>query len=125
MKTILKGTAKVLILILLSVTSWAQGLKPTPKRTAYESALLDSAYRYEKLKLAFIPLRTAYESQGKEVEELRASVRLQALQNQVQKQSFEAAIRKASESGGFWKGFKWGLGTGFGTGFLTGLSAHK
>lgn len=125
MKKILKGIAKVSILILLSVTSWAQESKPKPERTAFENALLDSAYRYEKLKLAFIPLKTAYEYQGKENEELRATVRLQNLQATVRKQSFEAAISKAKQEGGFWRGFKWGLATGYAGGLLTGLRARK
>ncbi|MDR7196971.1 hypothetical protein J2Y45_002110 [Dyadobacter sp. BE34] len=82
-------------------------------------------YRFEKLKLVFIPLKTAYESQGKEIEELRAAVRLQNLQTAVQKQSFEAQVRKAKQENGFWRGFKWGFGTGYGTGLLTGLRARK
>lgn len=125
MKTNLKGITGVLILILLSVSSWAQGSKPRPERTAFENALLDSAYRYEKLKLAFIPLKTAYEYQGEEVKELRATVRLQDLQATVQKQSFEAALRKAKQESGFWRGFKWGFGTGYTAGLLTGLRARK
>ncbi|SDE82298.1 hypothetical protein SAMN04487996_10797 [Dyadobacter soli] len=130
MKTNLKGIAKVLflipsILIGLSATSWAQESIRQPARTTYESALLDSAYRYEKLKLAFIPLKTSYDSQSEEIKELRTNVRLQNLQAAVQKQSFEAAIRKANEESGFWRGFKWGFGTGFGTGLLTGLRARK
>jgi hypothetical protein len=77
------------------------------------------------LKPTFFSLKSAYESQTKEVAELRTALHLSALQNELQKQNFEAEIRKARESGGFWKGFKWGFGTGFGTGFLTGLSAQK
>jgi hypothetical protein len=119
--------ATIALLTLLSAASWAQksGLTPFEKQTAYEGALLDSTYRYELLKPTFFSLKSAYESQTKEVAELRTALHLSALQNELQKQNFEAEIRKARESGGFWKGFKWGFGTGFGTGFLTGLSAQK
>ncbi|MCF0075772.1 hypothetical protein LZD49_35205, partial [Dyadobacter sp. CY261] len=79
---------------------------------------------YELLKPTLFSLRSAYESQTKEVAELRNAVRLQALQIQVQKQNFEAAISEERRKWPFWKGFKWGFGVGFGTGFLTGLSAH-
>ncbi|MET7253588.1 hypothetical protein [Dyadobacter fermentans] len=126
LKNMLRCTT-ILALILLSVPGLAQKstLTPSEKRIAYENALLDSAYRYEKLKLAFIPLKTAYEYQGKENEELRATVRLQNLQASVQKQSFEAAISKTKQEGGFWRGFKWGLGTGYAGGLLTGLRVRK
>ncbi|WP_187293413.1 hypothetical protein [Dyadobacter fermentans] len=49
---------------------------------------------------------------------------MQDLQAQVQKQSFEAAIRKANASGGWWKGFKWGFPIGFGFGVVTGAKAR-
>ena len=118
---------KILALILLSVPGLAQKstLTQSAKQIAYENALLDSAYRYEKLKPTFFSLKSAYESQTKEVTELRATMRLQNLQTAVQKQSFEAALNKANEESGFWSGFKWGFGTGYGAGLLTGLRARK
>lgn len=113
------------LLTVLSGTSWAQGSKQPPRRTAYESALLDSAYRYELLKPTFYSLRSTYESQSEEITNLRNTVRLQNLQAAVQKQNFETALIKEKQSGGFWRGFKWGFGVGFGSGLLTGLRARK
>jgi hypothetical protein len=118
------------ILILLAVTAWAQEsgtqLSEKQKQTAYANALLDSAYRYELLKPTFFHLKTAYESRGKEIDDLRNALRMSELQTALQKQSFEATIseeRKKTRKG-YWKGFKHGFGAGFPTGFLTGLSVH-
>ncbi|WP_031529222.1 hypothetical protein [Dyadobacter crusticola] len=116
------------ILILLAVTVWGQesGTLLSEKQTAYANALLDSAYRYELLKPTFFHLKTAYESRGKEIDDLRNALRMSELQTALQKQSFEATIseeRKKTRKG-YWKGFKHGFGAGFPAGFLTGLSVH-
>ncbi|MBO9613411.1 MAG: hypothetical protein J7619_11980 [Dyadobacter sp.] len=128
MKTNLKGIVKALSLILwilpaVSVTSWAQESNQPPKRTAFESALLDSAYRYEKLKPTFFSLKSAYESQTKEVTELRTAMRLQNLQNEMQKQNIEASRSQERNTGkrNWWRGFRFGIGLGVTGGILLGL----
>jgi hypothetical protein len=115
------------ILILLAGNCFAQESgKESRLQIAFQEQLLDSAYKYELLKPTFFYLKTAYESRGKEIEDLRNALRMSELQAAMQKQSFEATIseeRKNSRKG-YWKGFKHGFGSGFPTGFLTGLSVH-
>jgi len=80
------------ILILLSATAWGQQSSEKPKRTAYEEALLDSAYRYEELKIANAHLSTAYEYKSKEATAIREALRLSELQSAVQKTYYERQI---------------------------------
>ncbi|WP_207507036.1 hypothetical protein [Telluribacter humicola] len=46
----------------------------------YENSLLDSLIRYQQLKEAHVYLQTAYNSQSKEVEELRNAIRMKDTQ---------------------------------------------
>ena len=115
------------ILILLAGKGYAQSYgSELSALTAYQEQLLDSAYKYELLKPTFFNLRTAYESRGKEIDDLRNALRLSEMQTALQKQSFEATISEERKNArkGYWKGFKHGFGSGFPTGFLTGLSVH-
>lgn len=115
------------ILILLAVKSYGQSYgSELAALTAYQEQLLDSAYKYELLKPTFFNLRTAYESRGKEIDDLKNALRLSEMQTALQKQSFETAISEERKNArkGYWKGFKHGFGSGFPTGFLTGLSVH-
>ncbi len=106
-------------LILLGGTVCAQGSGEMPRsRIVYEAALLDSAHRYELLKPTFFSLKSAYESRGKEVSDVRNALRLSELQNIVQKEKYEAALRNAGS--GYWKGFRDGAIVGAIVGFLTG-----
>jgi hypothetical protein len=93
---------------------------------AFREQLLDSAYKYELLKPTFFNLRTAYESRGKEIEDLRNALRMSELQTAMQKQGYEATISEERKNvrKGYWKGFKHGFGLGFPSGFLTGLFVH-
>lgn len=107
------------ILCILAGTVSAQGFTEAPRqRIVYEEALLDSAYRYELLKPTFFSLKTAYEYRGKEVDDLRNALRLSELQNFVQKETYEAALRNTGS--GYWKGFRDGAIVGAIVGFLTG-----
>lgn len=124
MKTV---TLIISILILLAGKSYAQSYgSELAAVTAYQEQLLDSAYKYELLKPTFFNLRTAYESRGKEIDDLRNALRLSEMQNALQKQSFDAIISEERKNArkGYWKGFKHGFGSGFPTGFLTGRSVH-
>lgn len=122
MKSIITNTFAG-ILFLLAGTVWAQGSTATPRqRTVYEAALLDSAYRYELLKPTFFSLKSAYEYRGKEVEDLRNALRLSELQNVVQKEKYEAALKSTGTK--YWKGFRDGSIFGAIVGFLTGRKAQ-
>jgi hypothetical protein len=115
------------ILILLAGNAWAQQSGNESRLLiAFREQLLDSAYKYELLKPTFYHLRSAYESRGKEIEDLRNALRMSELQTAMQKQGYEAIISEERKSAGkgYWKGFKHGFGSGFLTGFLTGLSVH-
>jgi hypothetical protein len=105
----------IALLILLSANCYGQGSKEPPKRTAVEEALLDSASKYEKIKIAILHLETAYEYRGKEIQDLREALRLSDLQNAVQKQNYEQQLADKPKPPGkwksFWKGFEVGVGT--------------
>lgn len=106
------------LLILLYWNSYGQQSNETRKRTAVETALLDSAYRYEKLKPTFYHLESAYEYQSKEVESLRKALRVSELQSEVERRGYESQLlfeRKKSKR----KGLKW-FGIGLASGYVLG-----
>ena len=104
----------ILVLILMSVPGLAQksGLTQSEKQIAYEGALLDSVYRYEKLKPTYYSLKSAYESQGKAAEEYRIALRLHEVQDQLSSKTIkklDTDLRKSKRR--YWiKGFGWGAG---------------
>lgn len=83
-------------LILLGGTVCAQGSGEMPRsRIVYEAALLDSAHRYELLKPTFFSLKSAYEYQGKEVEDLRNALRLSELQGRLHQEELDRRAQAA------------------------------
>jgi len=104
----------MLLLILLSLKSFGQGSVQMPKRTAQVEAVLDSAYRYELLKPVLYHLKSAYESQSKEVLYKDRAIRMLEDQKAVQQQNFDKQLAdlKAKYKGRWWKGFRVGAGVG-------------
>jgi len=96
-------TAKALFLILFCLTAYGQESSAT-FRTAYESALLDSAYRYEALKPAYKNLNSAYEYRGREIE----SLQMQIMQCELQAKETAKAEKKRRRRA-FWNGVKTGV----------------
>lgn len=107
------------LLILLSLKSYGQGSKEKPRRTAVESALLDSAGRYEKLKVANFHLEIAYEYQSKEIADLRLAIKVLEMQNESERRVYEDKIRHEREKGN--KKGKIGFVSGFVAGFILGI----
>lgn len=98
------------LLILLSVTAWAQqsGLTQSEKQTAYTNALLDSVYRYEKLKPVLYNLRSAYTHQGKQVDDLKIALELSRSQIRIQEK--EIVNARINDTRKFWfKGIMQGV----------------
>jgi hypothetical protein len=106
-RNIMRLLLTIIILTVLAGPSWAQK-SDDALRIAYESALLDSAYRYELIKPALAHLKTAYDYRGKEIETINTALSLCEVQTQMQAKGFDKRIRKQGR-----ESFRKGAATGF------------